>query len=377
MPGKKQSTADRFTQLFDDDWGRTKSRLRTQLEDRRSYDVSNSWDARSDNPESFTRLEQTLVPFQKSAPIVLSGAAVVPLEENTGFSAINVKNPEYHKSAVPLTLEQRDAQMKADLSGKIPLREEVRSSGNSRKTIVMSEPPGFSNMNLKNPSLVAIDKPEFVVAAGPNGDQRLLNPAQRRELNRIEKQEQEAARLLKKAELQRRHTKEIMAGPFYKRGVLMVDSSDNINSEVYGARATEEMADKEYMRQIHLERMSRLANKTASMQIYGNILVPDTLGPRVKIAKSYQSKGGDHHALSFDETHNRIFCRLQGAAGSNRTQMLRDIETSGKEYNITQLTLIEHWPPRHFERQVNRAMAHPSQQTLEGQRNLQGTIRPF
>lgn len=376
MP-KKISAADRFTQLFDDDWKQTKSMLRTQFEDRRAYDVSNSWDARSDNPQSFSRLEQHLVPFQKSAPIVLSGSAVVPLEENTGFSAINVKHPEYQKSAVPLTLEQRDAQMKQDLSGTIPLREEVRSSGNSRKTLVVTESSGFANMTVKNPSLAAIEKPEYMIAAGKNADQRLLNPAQRREFNRIEKQEQEAARLVKRAEMQRKHTKEIMAGPFYKRGVLMVDSSDNINSEVYGPRATEEMADREYMRQIHLERMSRLANKTASMQIYGNILVPDTLGPRVKIQKSFQSKGGDYHALSYDETHNRIFCRLQGAAGSNRTQMLRDIESSGKDYNITQHTLIEHWPPRHFERQVDRNMGHPSQQTLEGQRNLQGTLRPF
>jgi hypothetical protein len=377
MPGKKVSNADRFTQLFDQDWSRTKSQLRTQLEDRRAYDVSNSWDARSDHPDSFTRLGQTIVPYQKSAPIVLSGASVVPLEENTGFSAINVKHPDHQKASIPLTLEQQDAQMTKDLSGTVALREEVRSSGNSRKTIVMTEQPGFANMNLKNPSLVALEKPEFMVAAGPNADQRLLNPAQRREFHRIDQQEKDAAKLLKKAELQRRHTKEIMGGPFYKRGVLMVDSSDNIHSEVYGARATEELADKEYMRQIHLERMSRLANKTASMQIYGNILVPDTLGPRVKIQRSFQSKGGDYHGLSFDETHNRIFCRLQGSTGSNRTQLLRDIETSGKDYNITQHTLIEHWPPRHFERQVERSMGHPSQQALEGQRNLQGTIRPF
>jgi hypothetical protein len=377
MSKKKASAADKFATLFDQDWAHTQSRIRTRLDDNRVYDVTNSWDSRSDNPRSFSRLDQTAVPYQNTAPIVLSGTAVVPLEANTGFSAINVKHPEYAKTTIPLTLEQQDVQMRQDLSGYIPLKQQLSQEQNPKKVIIMEAQSGFENYQIKAPTLTSIEKPAFALQAGNQADQKLLNPKQRRELYHLEKQELEAKQLLKKAQFQRNHTKEIMSGPFYKRGVLMVDSSDNVSSEVYGAQATEEMADKEYMRQIHLERMSRLANKQSSMQIYGNLLVPDTLGPRVKIAKPYQSKGGDYHALSFDETHNRLFCRLQGSRSSNRTQLLRDTESSGKEYTITQHTLIEHWPPRKFDRLVEKDMDHPSQQALEHGRNLQGSFRPL
>ena len=43
------TNADKFTLLFDKDWRNTKSRIRTKVDDDRSYDISNSWDARSDN----------------------------------------------------------------------------------------------------------------------------------------------------------------------------------------------------------------------------------------------------------------------------------------------------------------------------------------
>ena len=241
MATKKGSTADRFSALFDQDWAHTKSRIRTRVDDRRVYDPTNSWDSRSDNPRSFSRLDQTAVPFQKTAPIVLSGAAVVPLEENTGFSAINVKHPDCHRTQIPLTQEQRDVGMGPDLSGQIPLRRET-SPDDPRRTIVIREQPGFAYMSVKGPELAVVEKPAYILAAGPQANEKLLNPRQRREFNVIEKQEQEAAALLKKAAFQRSHTKAIMGGPFYKRGVLMVDSSDNIRSEVYGERATEEFA---------------------------------------------------------------------------------------------------------------------------------------
>ena len=87
-------------------------------------------------------------------------------------------------------------------------------------------------------------------------------------------------------------------------------------------------------------------------------MAPDTLGPRVKVQPYYQSKGGEYHALSFDETYNRLFCRLGGVSNDARTQLLRDTDTSGKTYNITTHTAIEHWPPRIFERQVQTSCFH-------------------
>ena len=114
------------------------------------------------------------------------------------------------------------------------------------------------------------------------------------------------------------------------------------------------------------------------MILSGNILIPESLGPRVKINKFYQSKGGDAHALSFDETHNRLFCRMGGTSNDGRTQLLRDTESSGNPHNIINHTIIEHWPPRQFDRDHNKTLAHPSQAALErGTRNLQGTLRPY
>lgn len=369
----KASTADRFASLFDQDWANSRSLIRNRVQESRVYDPTNSWEARSDNPRSFSRLDQTLVPFQKTSPIVLSGTQVIRLENNVGFNAINVKQPVQEKSSIPLNLNQQDATMQSGLSGKVPLIDQVDGE---RTILVMKGKPSFGNQALHGPQLEAIAKPEFMIQAGDQANQRLLNPKQRREFNIISQQELDAKNLVHRAKLQRRHTRNIVSGPDYTRGVLMVDSNDNIHSEIYGERAIQAQADKEYKRQVHLERRSRLANMESSMQTNGNLLNPETLGPRVKIEKVYQSKGGEYHALSFDETHNRLFCRLQGAASSNRTQLLRDTELSGKDYNVTQHTIIEHWPARQFERQSAKVMDHPSQQALEGPRNLQGTIRP-
>lgn len=372
----RKSAADKFTSLFDQqDWAQTKSALRTRVQsNQRPYDPTNSWEARSDNPQSFSRLDQTLVPYQPSAPIVLSGTAVVQLERNEGFNAINVKQPSRQVSRVPLTMEQQDVQMCGDLSAQVPQLTQARADG---QRLVVGQPTRFENMSLQAPRLVQTAVPDFIQQAGPQGDQRLLNPAQRREMLAFDLQQKAADSLLKTAVMDRNKVKKQLSSQAFHRGALMIDSSDNIQSEIYGERATQEMAEKEYKRQIHLERQSRLAVKQSSIATNGNLLAPNTIGPRVQVEKYYQSKGGDHHALSFDETHNRLFCRLQGASSSDRTQMLRDIDLSGKDYNITQHTILEHWPPREFKRQVDRNMGHPSQAALEGSRNLQGTIRPF
>jgi hypothetical protein len=381
---KKLSDADKFSTLFDQDWKNTKSLIRTRSERQRTYDVSNSWDARSDNPQSFSRLEQTLVPFQKSKPIVLSGSAVVMLEETSGCNTLNLPHPAYERAELPLTTEQRDIGMAPDLSGNVAILESYHrnnidpsGSGKRKTTIIVDKPATFMNGHMNPPVLKEIPLPKHYLEAGDHVNERLLSPGQRREIHEIRQKEAEAKEVINAAVRHRNKTKQQVSGVLFQRGISMVDSNANINSEIYGEKARIEMAEREYKKQIHLERQSNLANKQSSMSVYGNILVPDTLGPRVKLNKDYQSKGGNFHALSYDETHNRLFCRLSGTYASNRTQALRDVELSGKDYNITQHTTIEHWPPRSFEREYVKDMAHPSQQALEGPRNLQGTLRPF
>lgn len=371
---KRTSKADKFQQLFDNDWKNNRSAVRNRTEELRQYDPSYSWDARSDNPQSFSRLQATYLPYQPIKPMTLSGPAVILLEETHGFNAINVKQPNKELSKIPLSSNQRDLGMDNDLSGNIPFVKNAKAEG---KVTLVGERQTFKNQDLAPPVLIQGDMPEFMKSAGPNCDQRLLNPKQRREILDFEKRKKAADDLVRSAQSDRMKTKKQMSGLQFHRGALMIDSSDNMDSEIYGKRALELAAEREYKSQIHLERTSRLAAKQSAMHLNGNILVPDSVGPRVAVEKNYQSKGGDYHALSFDETHNRIFCRLQGASNGQRTQHLRDVDTSGNPYNITNHTTIEHWPPRSFQREVRADMAHPSQASLENQRSLQGSLRLY
>eukprot|EP00598_Pedospumella_elongata_P000558 CAMPEP_0184979742 /NCGR_PEP_ID=MMETSP1098-20130426/9899_1 /TAXON_ID=89044 /ORGANISM="Spumella elongata, Strain CCAP 955/1" /LENGTH=373 /DNA_ID=CAMNT_0027503075 /DNA_START=46 /DNA_END=1167 /DNA_ORIENTATION=- len=371
---QKLSKADRFQQLFDNDWKNNKSAIRNRTEDIRQYDPSYSWDAKSDNPQSFSRLQATYLPFQPTKPMTLSGPAVVLLEETDGFNSINVKQPSKVLSKVPLNATQRDLGMDSDLSGNIPFAKNTAAEG---KLTLVGAQQTFKNQDLAPPNLVQGEMPEYIRAAGPNCDQRLLNPKQRREILDFEKRKKAADDLIRQAQSDRMKTKKQLSGLQFHRGALMVDSSDNMDSEIYGERAIKLAAEREYKAQIHLERTSRLAAKQSAMHLNGNILVPETVAARVQVQKHYQSKGGDFHQLSFDETHNRIFCRLQGAANGARTQHLRDVETSGKQYSITTHTTLEHWPPRSFDREVRQALTHPSQASLENQRSLQGSLRLY
>jgi hypothetical protein len=383
MKGKTSSKADKFATLFDQDWANTKSLIRHRADQLRTYDVSNSWNAQSENPKSFSRLDQTLVPLQQTKPIVLSGAAVVELEETTGCNTLNLPHPDYNAvKPIPLTLEQQDVGMTSDLTAKVAILEEFRknnerSGGLNNRTIVIEKQTTFENYQINPPKLKEIPLPSYYLEAGNDINNKLLNPKQRREIFEIQQNQIKANGILNQAIRDRNKTKSQVSGVVFQRGISMIDSNSNVNSEIYGEKAKEVLAEREYKKQIHLERQSNLANKTSSMTIYGNILVPETLGPRVKFNKDYQSKGGNYHALSYDETHNRLFCRLQPSVTGDRPQLLRDTELSGKDYNIIQHTMIDQWPARSFERQVDRRLAHASQQSLEHTRNMQGTIRPY
>lgn len=302
----------------------------------------------SDDPQPNSRLRQTLVPQQNCKPIVLSGAAVVCLENNEGFDAINVKMDGVKaKGAIPLTQEQTDLGMRPDLSGYIPVAD--GSYGTSQIPIVETN-KSFKNYYVNSPAVITMEKPAYMTQAGPQCDEKLLNPRQRRNILEFEKKEKEAKVLIDKAKNDREKVKNQLNGVQFHRGVLMVDSSSNLESEVYGDRAKMNLANQEYKNQIVLERKSRLASKQCAIALNGNLIVPESVAPRVKVNSTYQGKGGDYHALSFDETHNRLFCRMQAVNNDVRTQRLRNLDLNGKEYSITQHTAIEHWPSRHLDR---------------------------
>jgi hypothetical protein len=368
--------ANAFTELFDKDWKRTRSSLRAQTAGDRSYDPAYSWDARTDDPQAFSKMQSSDVPVQFAKPITMSGQQVIALEPLSG-QFLNVDAPSKLKglNAIPLTHDQQDIDMSTNLMGSVPICDQARSEG---KFVTIAERPVFSKSQNQAPKFQVEAKPEFMDRCGPQGDQILLNPKMRREMIEFEKREQEARALVRGATSKRAKTQKMVQGPLFKRGVIQIDSAENMNSDVYGAQATSEKHNKDYRSQIHLERRSQLANLRSSIATNGNLIDPNSVAARVKVNANYQSKGGDFHGLTFEETHNRLFCRQERAGGAMRTQRIRDAELSGKQYNIVTMTTIEHWPSRHFDRLENKSLQHPSQGSwAHGPRNLQGSMRPF
>lgn len=366
-------TLDNFTQLFDKDWKRTRSALRSRYDDElKSYDPSYSWDAKSDNPDAFSKLgEGAAVPVQPSRPMALLGTRVIGLEKQPG-QFLNADQPARQLTHLPLTVEQRDMDMDTDLRGRVPI---VGEAHDRNALVTIEQRPIFKNYQLQPPVFQVEQQPAFMTAAGPQGDQCLLNPAHRREIIEFEKRKKEADALTRVATAARERMRKQVCGQQFQRGVLMVDSAFNEESEVYGVAARKHHAEQDYKAQIHLERRSRLATKMSSMATNGNITVPDSVAPRVPTERLYQSKGGSGHAFSFEETHNRLFCRQEINKNGNRTQRIRDAEMSGKQYDIVTLTTLEHWPSRHFDRLESKVLQHPSQASIEGIRNLQGAAR--
>lgn len=292
MPRRKEiGPSEKITQLFDRDWKNGKSTIRTRTQDKQSYDVSYSWNGRSDNPMEFSRLQATEMPVQPSKPITMSFAAVVELEKGETFDALNQYNLPMPKTKVgiPLTSEQRDIGMLPDLSATIPLRIDSMISG-GEKLVVFDERPSFKNNMVRPPKINSIDVPEVYKEAGPQWDQKLLNPAQRREIFEFEKKRLEAKAFIHDAVGAREKTRKQLEGMNFKRGVLMVDSNLNEDSEIFGQRAREEREEREFRAHLNLERRSAISKNRGFMDTTGNIILPQTIHPRVKIEKDYQSK---------------------------------------------------------------------------------------
>jgi hypothetical protein len=372
---RKNTSEHKITELFDNNWRSTRSAVRTRESDVRPYDPAHSWEARHENPKTFSKLEANYVTVQPTRPIVLSGSAVVPLDSKKGMDVLNIKQPPRELCPIPLTQEQRDVFMEPNLKAKVPMLAEAASTN---KVIVMSEPLGYKNMDVRPASFKQIDVPQALIDAGPQCDKKLLTPAERREILEYERRQRVAKEIIRQAVATREKTKKLVTGQGFHRGIVGVDSSHNENSEIYGQRAQREHAHDEYKSITHLERKANIAAHTSSVETNGNFFIPDTIASRVNIEKGFQSKGGQNMVgLSFDETFNRLFNRrMDRPPKTIRTLHMRDQELSGKQYNLVNHTLIEHWPARQFfERDVDKRMHHASQfAALEGPRNLQGTL---
>jgi len=378
---KKENKVDRFTKFFDKDWKTCRSSL-TQLQaDDKSYDPSNSWDGRSDNPVSFSRLQSTAMPTQTNCPITMSGATVIPLEPFDGLPVFN-NYGNTTQSHIPLTVEQRDVNMALNLTGKVPIAENARNEG---KNVFLDQTPSFQNMEMRSPRFSTNAVPTFMKEVGPQCDQKLMTPAQRRQVQDFEVRSRAANEYMRKATSDRHKTKKLIGGIPFHRGVLGYDSTNNAESEAYGPRAQMLHAKHSKVDRFHASRREYMAR-------VGGTVVSEVLSNTgrggIDEDKSFQSKGrAKTFDMSFDSTFDTVFGSSKHSMNPERAQMLRDQDFSGKTHSITQHTVIEHWPSRPFQRQEDRSLHHPSQASLrslhhpsqaslETQRNMQGTLQP-
>ena len=373
MPSKaKSSLADQFTGHFDRDWGTKKSRIREVRTERFDYSPNYSWDALSDNPETFSKLAERAIPVQTGRPCTLVGKRVIELEEVGGMQMLNVIEPPRAKNPLPLSSLQKDSGMSGhDINGEIPFHAQAVKEG---KMVLMEKNYGFNNYSVCPPKFSTQEKPDFYNQAGEHGDQKLLNPTQRRKMMEFDCQTHDAKKQLQAAASEREKLRASIAGPNYHRGVLMCDSNDNVNSEIYADRARKLQEASNRRSAAHANRTNNLLEKGGTLGRsggdWGNLLPDDGKNGGM----GFQSKGRVSGSLSFDQTKTRLFSGHEGRPrNDNRAQHLRDMDLLGKNYNIVSGTVIEHGQSRIPER-VDKAMAHPSQASLNG-RNMQGCLR--
>ena len=363
---KTLTPAEKLSNLFDNDWKTSRSNLR-----------SGNFPFSSTPKTQSSRIDQKEVVTQESKPIALIGSTVVYLEKNTdGLSGINVQQAPTTLASIPLTVEQDTLQMKPNLNRfSIPLCENAKKEN---KIIIENEQSTFENMQIKPPKFIQVEEPIYYKECGPQLDQKLLNPFQRREILEFEKKKNAADAYIRKAVSDRSKLKEKLVGPDYKRGVVGYDNSINPESEIYGEKAKSYLEDKNNQQIFNENRRSYIAQKTSSIQHSGNILNPDLMSDQIKTEKYYQNKGGNIHALSFEETYFRVLESNKEVSRNNpqRTQNLRNQDLNGKKYNIVSHVPIEVWPSTSSER-VYKNLLHPSQTSLYGSRNMQGATRPF
>ena len=371
------SKANKFSTHFDNNWVTQKSKLREVRTERENYSPTYSWNGESDDPRVFSRLQAEQLPVQTTRPCTLSGARIIELDPvNSGMEVLIGSKRISDKTTpastkLPLTSHQVDIGMIGDdLQGNVPLASIANQTG---QKVIMKQNYSFKNYSIRPPNFVAEELPSFYHEAGPQGDQKLLNPTQRRKMMEIDAQSRLANAHLGQAINERTKLRTSLVGPSHHRGVLMVDSSDNINSEIYGNKAQEIQNKSNKIQQFHETRQENLQRCNGSLSKDFNNLVPEDK----KQEKLFQNKKTIGSTLSFEETFHRVFEKEQlKPPRPERTQHLRDQDLLGKNYNIITNTSIIYGKSS-IEEKKDKVLSHPSQQSLNYNRNLQGSLRPI
>mmetsp|Transcript_4679 Transcript_4679/g.6428 ORF Transcript_4679/g.6428 Transcript_4679/m.6428 type:complete len:376 (+) Transcript_4679:129-1256(+) len=370
LTGKKENAAIdpmRLTRFMDNADTSRISFKKSMGASRPQYHPEMSWDGLSMDPSPFARFDETNnMPHLGTKPNGMAGPRVIELEGH-GMDGIFGHNPRGR--TIPRTLEQEVV----NHAGKGVSTQQIVQDPNEKAGVVVADSPRFlGTKGVHVPAARALEVPEIVGRAGPQADQVLLTPAERRELLEYEKMRRKGLKLVKKAEGDERRMVQLMRAR-HPQGVLAVDSASNPNSEVYKEKYLKERS-MEDRRQRHCEnRRQNLKTLAKASERIGydpfshNEQWEDT---RNQTHKFLQTKQGRPVPL---DTHDRVFGQVAPTLNPARTQNIRNQDLGGKAYNIVSGEKIMHAPATISER-VNKTLSHPSQHRLERGRNEQGAL---
>ena len=253
---------------------------------------------------------------------------------------------------VPLTLEQSDLGMESSLFGAIPMSDSV---GKEDHSVFLAQTGNLCLANLQKHTFEVVRLPSYIIEAGPQCDQKLLTPLQRREYMTFEKRKLDANLAIKRSKAFRTKSRDnISTGKNFRENSI----SDFDDTNTHGFTAAENHEIKRTLR-LHSDRKDYLAQKSSATSINGDFILPNTIPQSVPLITDIQKKGGSNNLSSFDDTFKRLFvAKEKKSSSTERTQGIRDRDLYGKEYNHISHSKIEHWPSRKIERMV---YAHPQE----------------
>jgi hypothetical protein len=323
------------------------------------YDPSISWDGLSVDPRPFSRFDArpTKIPPGAVAPTGMTGSRVIPLD---GINDGTVFNPnptlQHQVRAIPETAEQMDTK--------------TRAIDKEREATVVDE-PGFRAYHLTRPLTRTESIPDALIRGGPQANECLLNPKERRQIMEFEHRRIKAAKMVGKADGAANRLDSLMKTSF-KAGALGVDSVKNLNSGVYGelGRTIERTCNQKFVHETGRRDMLTQRKDVVRINGYHPFHHNETvLSPRQ--TKVVQTR--NRTAAPVLNTHERLFVDKGIAINAQRTQKLRNETLAGKDWNITTNTLITDLPSNVPFRN-NKLQAHPSQATMQRGRNMQGFL---
>jgi len=236
----------------------------------------------------------------------------------------------------------------------------------------------FRNNRLHAPVIEATVSPPY--AWHKTTGTELTTPGERRAAIDLERRSEDARATIRKAQGQHSRLVSIMRNR-HQDGALGVDSTGNPESAVYHERHAAQRLNDDKRREHAFGRSRKLATiSIASNRVqYKPMHHTDeqVLSRREADAfRQMQSKGRNAATPTVvpRDTHQRVFgFRDEGVRKLAREQNLRNEDIGGKSHSITSHARIDFAPSTAPER-YDRRLAHPSQQSLERGRHMQGSL---